>query len=130
MAGWSHHIVPRISNKGGSAMRSALSLFVGLAVVLAIVVGLQAQEGKEVTKKGSLVCGKCTLKEVEKCANVLQAKEDGKTINYYLKDKGKAESYHKGICPPDSKKEATVTGVVSEDGGKKYIKASKVDVKE
>jgi hypothetical protein len=110
------------------------SLLVAL-LALMLVTGLQADEkkadkaDKEVTLKGTLVCGKCTLKETDECSNVLQVKEGDKTVNYYIDDDGKKEKYHKGICPPDSKKDATVTGVVSEKDGKKHIKASKVDVK-
>lgn len=101
----------------------------GLVAALTLVISLQAQDKKEVTKKGTLVCGKCTLEETKACANVLQVKEGEKTINFYLDDKGKGESYHKGICPAGAKKDATVTGTVSEKDGKMYIKASKVDVK-
>jgi hypothetical protein len=98
---------------------------------LMLVTGLQADDkkaDKEVTLKGMLVCGKCTLKETDACSNVLQVKDGDKTVNYYIDDKGKAETYHKGICPPNSMKEATVTGVVTEKDGKKHIKASKVEV--
>jgi hypothetical protein len=110
-------------------------MLVGLLAIFAVVAITQAEDkkedkkGKEVTLKGTLVCGKCTLKETTDCSNVLQVKEGGKTVNYYLDDKGKKEPYHKGICPPDSMKDATVTGTVTEKDGKKHIKATKVDVK-
>lgn len=113
-------------------MKAAWSTLVGLLAIFAVVAITQAEDkkaGKEVTLKGTLVCGKCTLKETADCSNVLQVKEGGKTVNYYLDDQGKKEKYHKGICPPDSMKDATVTGTVSEKDGKKYIKATKVDVK-
>jgi hypothetical protein len=105
------------------------SVVVTLAVTVAMLATLQAQDKKEVTLKGSLVCGKCTLAETDQCANVLQVKEGDKTINYFIQDKGKAEKYHKDICPANAKKDATVTGVVSEKDGKKQVKASKVEVK-
>lgn len=116
-------------------MKAAWSMFAGLAVMLLLVAGLQAddqnkKDSKEVTLKGTLVCGKCTLKETDKCTNVLQVKgKDGKTVNYYIKDNGNKAKYHKGVCPPDSKKEATVTGTVSEKDGKKWITAKKVETK-
>jgi hypothetical protein len=111
-------------------MKAAWSMLAGLVVVLALVAGLQAQEKKEVTLKGTLVCGKCTLKETDKCTNVLQVKgKDGKTVNYYIKDEGNKASYHKPICPAGKKQEATVTGTVSEKDGKKWVTASKVDTK-
>jgi hypothetical protein len=104
----------------------------GLAVVLALAAGMgvSAQEkgkDKEVKLTGNIVCGKCTLKQTDACSNVLQVKEGDKTVNYYLQDDGKKEKYHS--CAPDSKKEATVTGVVTEKDKKKMLKASKVEVK-
>jgi hypothetical protein len=115
-------------------MKAAWSMLAGLALVLALVAGLQAddkdkKEGKEVTLKGTMVCGKCTLKETDKCTNVLQVKEKDKTVNYYIKDDGNKASYHKGICPAGKKAEATVTGTVSEKDGKKWVTASKVETK-
>jgi len=94
-------------------------------IALMLVTGLQAAD-KEVTLKGNIVCGKCTLKETAECSNVLQVKEGDKTVNYYIDDEGKTEKYHS--CKPDSMKAATVTGVVTEKDGKKHIKASKVEV--
>jgi hypothetical protein len=114
---------------GGSTMKAACKLLAGLAVVFTLVVVAQAQDKKEKTVTGKLVCGKCTLNETGKCSNVLQVKEGDKTVNYFLDDKGKGETYHKGVCAPNSEKEATVTGTVTTKDGKKHIKASKVDVK-
>lgn len=89
------------------------------------------ESAKETTLKGSLVCAKCTLKEkgVSKCTNAIQVKEGDKTITYLLDDKGTKESYHDDICGNGKKKEVTVTGIVSEKDGKKWIKPSKVEVK-
>jgi hypothetical protein len=98
-------------------------------LALMLVTGLQADEkkaDKEVTLKGNIVCGKCTLKETDECSNVLQVKEGDKMVNYYIDDEGKKEKYHS--CKPDSMKAATVTGVVTEKDGKKHIKATKVEL--
>jgi hypothetical protein len=102
-----------------------------LVVVGALVAGsgTNAGEKKEKTLKGTLVCGKCTLGETKKCCNVLQVKEDDKTVNYFLKDKGAKEAYHKDICPEGAKKDATVKGVISEKDEKKFITPSKNGVK-
>lgn len=113
-------------------MRAAGLMVTSLVMVFALVAGLQAEDkkdAKEVTLKGTLVCGKCTLKETDKCTNVLQVKKGDKTENYYIEDKGNKADYHKGICPAGSKKDATVTGTVTEKDGKKWLKASKVEVK-
>jgi hypothetical protein len=114
-------------------MRKALGMVVGLAVVLALAVNAQADDkktDKEVTLMGKLVCGKCTLKDkdCDTCTNVLQVKDGGKTVNYFIKDKGNKESYHKGSCKPDSSQNVKVTGTVTEKDGKKTIVASKVEI--
>jgi hypothetical protein len=110
-------------------MRKALAMLAALAVVLALV-GSVGADDKEVTVKGTLVCGKCTWKEkgVTECTNVLQVKEGDKTVNYFIKDTGKGESYHKAICPAGKKAEAEVKGKVTEKDGKKWIEG-KVTVK-
>jgi len=108
-------------------MRLAIALLC-LTVVFAFA-GMISADDKEKTLKGVMLCGKCTLKETKECANVLQVKEGDKLVNYFLDDKGRGEPYHKAICPPDSKKDATVVGIVGEKDGKKTIKPSKVDVK-
>ena len=114
-------------------MRATWSMLLGLGVVLTLaLMGNARADDKEVTIKGNLVCGKCTLKVTPAaCANVVQVKADGKTINYYLDDKGNKEVYHKNCCACAKDQTgfvATVTGVVTEKDGKKYIKASKVEV--
>ena len=100
-----------------------------LSVVVLCCLALNVKAADEKTLTGTLVCAKCTLKEADKCTNALQVKEGDKTVTYLIKDKGNKETYHEGICPANSKKEATVTGTIEEKDGKKYITASKVEVK-
>jgi hypothetical protein len=109
----------------------ALSALLGLVTVCVLAACLQADatEGKKVTKAGKMVCGKCTLKICEKCTNVLQVKEGGKTVNYFLKDKGSKAAYHKAICPGGNDQQATVTGTLAVVDGKNWITPTKVDVK-
>ncbi len=103
-----------------------LSFVLALAAVCLLVASLQAQDKKEVTLKGTILCAKCALKEVKKCQTAIQVKEKGKTVTYYLLDKGHKEDYHEAVCGGD-KKEGSVTGVVSEKEGKKYITPKKVE---
>src|SRR5262249_15418776 len=110
-------------------MRKALAMVAALAVVLTLTFAVKADDKKEVTLKGKMVCGKCTLKETDACSNVLQVKEKDKTVNYFIKDTGNKETYHKGGGNPNSSQEATVPGTVTEKDGKKWITASKVEVK-
>lgn len=100
--------------------------FVVALVIGVVSVGTAAAADKEVTLKGTILCAKCVLKETKKCTTAIQVKEDGKTVTYYLLDKGNQEDYHEAVCGGD-KKEGTVTGVVSEKDGQKWIKPSKVE---
>jgi hypothetical protein len=113
-------------------MKAAWTLAVALVAVFALVAGARAEEekGKEVTLKGKLVCGKCTLKKCKDCTNVLQVKDGEKTVNYFIKDDGKDADYHKGICPAGKSAEATVKGTVTEKDGKKWITPTSVKLED
>ena len=45
------------------------------------------EEAKEVTLKGTALCGKCELKKDAKCNCILKVSEDGKDVLYYLSGK-------------------------------------------
>jgi hypothetical protein len=87
-----------------------------------------AADGKEVKVTGTLVCGKCQLKETAKCSNVLQVKEKDKVVNYYLIDKGNGETYHEGVCGGDKVENVTVAGKLTEKDGKKWVTPTKVEL--
>ena len=88
-----------------------------------------ADDKKEVKLTGALVCGKCSLKATPKCSNVLQVKDGEKVVNYFLDDKGNAETYHEGVCGGDKIENVTVSGTVTEKDGKKSMKPTKVELK-
>ena len=83
-------------------------------------------EDKEVTITGEGKCAKCALHETDKCMNVVQTHEDGKTVNYYLTQNKVSKEFHDNICK-ESKK-ITVTGTVKEKEGKKVLVASKIEL--
>ena len=86
---------------------------------------------KEVTLTGNLVCAKCGLKEpgVKKCTNALQVKDGEVTLTYFLSDKGNGEDYHEALCGGGTKAGTKVTGTVTEKDDKRWVKATKVEVK-
>ncbi len=94
-----------------------------VAVVLCSGVVLAADS---VTITGEGKCGKCALKETEKCQNVIEVEEGGKTVKYYLAHNDVAKAYHKssGICSGEVK--TTATGTVEEKDGKKVMTATEV----
>jgi hypothetical protein len=69
-------------------MKAALSVLAALAVALLLVSGAGAADETK-TLKGTLLCGKCTLKVCDECTNVLQVKEGDKTVDYFIKDETK-----------------------------------------
>jgi hypothetical protein len=97
-----------------------------LALFALIVAGLQAQEKKETTLKGTILCAMCALKETPKCETAIQVKEGNKLVTYYFLDKGESEAYHDAICGGE-RKDGTVTGTVSTKEGKQYITPKKVE---
>ena len=97
----------------------------GLAL-LALATPSFAADDKEVTIICEGKCGKCSLKETEKCQNVIEAKEDGKTVKYYLTQNATSKEFHDNICK--EAKKVTATGTVKEVDGKKELTVSKIEV--
>jgi hypothetical protein len=107
-------------------MRIALILALVAGVGLVALGGLQAGDQKQVTLKGTILCAKCALKEAKKCQTAIQVKEGDKTVTYYFKDKGTAESYHEEVCGGE-RHQGTVTGTVTREGEKRFITPKKVE---
>lgn len=106
-------------------MRATLIVFVCLTVLLAFAFISPGQD-KDVTLSGKITCAKCDLKISKECATVIVVKENSKDVIYYLDEKA-SKANHDAVC--QGGKEGSVTGKVSEKGGKKIITASKVDLK-
>lgn len=103
-----------------------LTLAVGLLLTFGVARSLGSGASKETTLTGMMVCGKCVLHQTKTCQNVLQVKQDGKTVNYYLTQNKVSRDFHKNICQNDGEK-VTVTGKVAEKGGKEMMIASKIE---
>jgi len=108
-------------------MKKNIALLTGIAAValLSLATPILAAD-KEVTITGEGKCAKCSLKETDKCQNVIQAQEDGKTVNYYLTKNKVSTDFHENLCK-ESKK-VTATGMVKEVDGKKELVASKIEL--
>ena len=85
-------------------------------------------EDKEKTKTitGEGKCGKCALKETEKCQNVIQVEKDGKTTTYYLTQNDVSKKFHENVCKETKK--VTATGTVKTVDGKKEFTATKIEL--
>ncbi len=78
------------------------------------------------TLKGTMTCAKCGLHESAKCQSVLQVKEGDATVNYYIADSDASKDTHEKVCKAPVEN-VTVTGVVSEKDGKKWIAPTKIE---
>jgi hypothetical protein len=108
-------------------MKGFFTIFCTICVFLALWSGVDGQDKKdEVKLKGTVECAKCALAIETKCMTVFvdDKKVDGKDVIYYF-DTDSHKKFHKDIC--QEAKKATVTGTVSEKGGKKFIAVSKVE---
>ncbi|MDB4341763.1 hypothetical protein OAA59_00960 [bacterium] len=88
---------------------------------------------KERTVKGTIMCGKCTLKKTDACQAALQVKrkgKDGKEVTrvILLKNDAVTKAFHKKICGGD-KIAVAVTGKFEGKGKKRVIVASKINDK-
>jgi hypothetical protein len=85
---------------------------------------LAADKAKEVTIQGEAKCAKCALHEADKCQTVIQTKEDGKTVTYWVAQNDIAKGFHKEVCTDTKKVKAT--GKVEEVDGKKKLTLAKI----
>jgi hypothetical protein len=105
------------------------SKIAGLTVIAGLALAFATSafaEDKEVTVTGTGKCAKCQLKETAKCQNVIEAKEGGKTVKYYVAKNETSDNFHDNICKEPKK--VTATGTVKEEDGKKILTASKMEV--
>ena len=85
------------------------------------------KEGRERTITGEGKCAKCSLKETEKCQNVIEieSKKGGKQ-KIYLVENDVAKEFHKNICKENKK--VTATGTIKNVDGKREMTATKIEV--
>jgi len=107
-------------------LKLTLALLAGLAFAGAAMTAL-ADDSKETTITGNMVCGKCTLHITDKCQNVVQVMAAGGPVNFYLKQNDVSKAEHAAVCHGDSEK-VTVTGTVEDMDGKKIMTPTKIVV--
>ena len=100
----------------------ACLLMLAFLVTGAVVAG----EGEAVTLEGTVLCAKCAFEEEgrDKCQNVLVVKGDDEPMHYYLT----ATEANKGFGDVCMKTPTVrVTGTVSEEDGKTWLDATKIE---
>jgi preprotein translocase subunit YajC len=83
-----------------------------------------ADTQKAVTLSGQIGCGMCAFKVTKTCNDAIRVKEDGKEV-VYLFAADAARKHDMAMCK--TVRDGKVTGVVSEEDGKKTIKVSKIE---
>jgi Family of unknown function (DUF6370) len=103
------------------ALSAASLLFVGSA-------STALAAGKIVTITGEGKCAKCSLHETDSCQNVIQAKEHGKTVTYYLTKNDVSNKFHHNICK--GPKKVTAKGTIKDVHGKKEFTVTEIKTAE
>jgi hypothetical protein len=106
-------------------MKKLAILTVALLAVALLGGVLAGENGEEVTVEGTVMCAKCTLKEGDwkECQNVIQVKKGDETVSFYIVKNDVAEEFGH-VC--SGAKDATVTGVVSDEDGRQWITPTKM----
>jgi hypothetical protein len=107
-------------------MKKTSLLLIALTGLMVATMTLPAigADKKEITLTGEEKCAKCALHETDKCQNVIQVKEDGQTVTYYLAQNKVSKGFHEDLCKKFAK--ISVTGTVKEEDGKKILTVSKI----
>ena len=79
---------------------------------------------KEVTVNGNAKCAMCSLHEGKTCNTVIQTKNDGKTVNYYVVDNEASKKLQK---LSHTGKKVIATGTVKEVDGKQTLTVTKFE---
>ena len=101
---------------------------IGLFMLALVLPAFAEDKDKEITITGEGKCGKCALKETEKCQNVIQVEKDGKKSTYYLVKNEASDKFHKNVC--SETKKVTATGTCKKVDGKLQFTATKVALAE
>jgi len=104
--------------------KTLLAVLLVCSFTMALALKAQADDEKTVTGEGK--CAKCALKETDSCQNVVQVKEGGKTVTYYLVHNDVSKKFHDNICKETKK--ITVTGTVKEVDGKQQLTPTKIEL--
>ena len=113
-------------------MKNVFSSVLAVAVMFSTYLVMQgfAEDEKmmpmEKTIIGVGMCNKCVNHVGTECQTIIQSKEDGKTVTYYLVNNAVSKDFHKNVCT--TKEQVKATGTVTELNGKQMLTASKLEL--
>ena len=99
---------------------------IGLLILALAIPAFAEDKDKEITITGDAKCGKCALKETDKCQNVIQVEKDGKKSTYFFVKNDVSDKFHKNVC--SETKKATATGTCKKVDGKLQFTAAKIEL--
>jgi hypothetical protein len=110
-----------------------LCKLLALGLALALTAGLAGAQDKKDAKKekvveGVVCCAKCELGKETRCATVVQVKEDGKEVVYYLDADSNKKFPHSKYCKGMHDAKVTIAKTEEKDG-KKYVSITKIEEK-
>jgi len=101
-----------------------MKTLIALGIAFTLSLSAFADEGKEVTLKGTGLCAKCSLKETDSCTNALQVKNDAGELKTYIFTENMKHGAHfcKGSTPG-----LVVKGTVAKKDGKFLLTPKSVE---
>lgn len=96
----------------------------GLLILAMATPAFAEEKTRTITGEGK--CGKCSLKETEKCQNVIQVEKKGKKTTFYLTQNDLSKKFHEYLCKETRK--VTATGTVKTVDGKKEFTVTKIEL--
>jgi hypothetical protein len=97
-----------------------------LFACMSLIVGVAMAADETKTISGEAMCAKCELNLQDKCQTVIQVKEGGKLVSYYVAANDVAKAFHPTICKgPEN---VTATGTVQTVDGKQVLTATSIAV--
>ena len=109
-------------------VKTRMALMSALLVVAVCVMSAVAQDAapKGVALSGTLVCGKCILKQTEACKPMLQVKDGDKTVTYNVVNNDVLKAAKVNCCAAGVA--VKVTGTVAQKEGKSVLTPTTVEV--
>ncbi len=95
--------------------------------VVDVPTSLVGEKARERTIKGDARCGKCALKETDKCQNVMPVEnKNGKKVLFYIVESDVSKAFQRNVCKETKK--ATATGTNKKVDGRSQFIATKIEL--
>jgi hypothetical protein len=118
---------PRQKSTSGRIPKMKTYRMLGILACTLLFAGAVRAADEARTISGEAKCAKCEMKLQDECQTVIQTKEGGKIVNYYIAPNDVAKAFHPKICHGPA--QVTATGTIETVDGKQMLTASSIEVK-